>query len=124
MDDKPTIGIVDDDASVRHAVGTLLRSVGLDNVAFASGQEFLDAGAADDVDCLIVDLRMRGMSGLDLQQALSRAGHAVPIIFISAHGDEDARRRAMAAGSLGFLSKPFDEGALLDLVRQALAARP
>jgi FixJ family two-component response regulator len=124
MRDKPIIGVVDDDESVRLALGALLRSVGFDNQAFASGQEFLQAGAADRIDCLIVDLRMKGMSGLELQRALNDAGSTVPVIFISAHGDDDARQRATAAGSIGFFSKPFDEKELLECVRLALERRP
>lgn len=118
---KPVIGIVDDDESVRLAVGTLLRSVGFEHRSYASGEAFLQAGAAGSIDCLIVDLRMRGMSGLELQQKLKDSGDTVATIFISAHGDQDARQRALAAGSVGFLAKPFDEAALLDCVRLALA---
>ena len=121
--DKPLICIVDDDESVRLAVGALLRSVGYKNQAYASGQEFLQAGVAESIDCLIVDVRMKGMSGLELQRALSDAGSTVPLIFISAHGDDDARQRAIAGGCVDFLSKPFDEGALLDCVRRALGPR-
>lgn len=120
---KPMICIVDDDESVRLAVGTLLRSVGFENQAYASGQEFLRAGVADSIDCLIIDVRMKGMSGLELQHTLNDAGSTVPIIFISAHGDADARQRAIVGGCVDFLSKPFDEGALLDCVRRALSPR-
>ena len=122
MRDKPNICIVDDDDSVRMAVGALLRSVGFDNRSYASGQAFLDSGMAGSIDCLIVDLRMKGMSGLELQRLLNEAGSTVPVIFISAHGDEEARQRAMNAGCLDFLSKPFDEGALLRCVQRALTS--
>jgi FixJ family two-component response regulator len=120
----PVIGLVDDDASVRSAVSTLLRSVGFDCRDFASGAEFLLSGLASTADCLIVDLRMKGMSGLELQETLVQAGVKLPMVFISAHGDVDARARAASAGALGFLSKPFEERALLDCVRAALASRP
>ncbi len=120
---SPVICLVDDDASVRNAVSTLLRSVGFDCRDFASGAEFLLSGLAASSDCLIVDLRMKGMSGLELQAALRQAGVQLPTVFISAHGDDDARARAAAAGALGFLSKPFEERALLDCVRAALASR-
>lgn len=119
----PVIGVVDDDESIRLAVGTLLRSVGYDHRSFASGLAFLNAGMAAHIDCLILDLRMKGMSGLELQRALNDAGSTVPLIFISAHGDDDARQRAIAGGCVDFLSKPFDEGALLDCVRRALATQ-
>ncbi|QHI96706.1 response regulator [Xylophilus rhododendri] len=116
----PVISIVDDDRSVRLALCTLLRSVGLQARAWASGEEFLQSGLDEDVACLIVDLRMRGMSGLELQRRLAQAGRTIPVIFISAHGDEDARQRAQAAGAIGFLGKPFDEQALLACVARAL----
>ena len=117
------ICVVDDDASVRGAVCALLRSVRFDCRDFASGADFLESGMAAKADCLIVDLRMKGMSGLELQQALVQAGVKLPTVFISAHGDDDARARAVGAGALGFLSKPFEEQALLGFVRAALDSR-
>lgn len=120
---RPLVCIVDDDESVRLAVGALLRSVGFDIRAHASGGEFLLHRPDCRCSCLIVDLRMKGMSGLELQRELARAGDRTPVIFISAHGDDEARQRALAAGSVGFLAKPFDEGALLDLVRSAVGTR-
>jgi len=123
MNDKPLIGIVDDDESVRMALGTLLRSVGLHNRAYASGAEYLSHRPGGRFGCLIVDIRMKGMSGLELQAELRRGGDTTPLIFISAHGEDDHRRRALAAGPFGFLAKPFDEAALLALVRGALASR-
>lgn len=124
MSHKPIVCIVDDDESVRSAVGTLLRSVGFDSRNFASGADFLRDGIAQPISCLILDLRMKPMSGLDLQRKLNEMGSKVPVIFISAHGDDDARRRALTAGSLAFFSKPFDERALLECVRQAVGAQP
>ena len=121
--DMRLIGIVDDDESVRLAVGALLRSVGRPNQAYASGADFLHHRPAGLLGCLIVDIRMKGMSGLELQAELRRTGDTTPVIFISAHGDDDQRQRALAAGPVGFLAKPFAEAALLDLVRRALALR-
>lgn len=119
----PLICVVDDDESVRDAISTLLRSVGLDCRTFESGQDFMRSGLGTSADCLIVDLRMKGMSGLELQTSLAHAGSILPTIFISAHGDEDAKARAAAGGALGFLSKPFEERELLDHVNSALARR-
>ncbi|WPB58993.1 response regulator transcription factor [Xylophilus sp. GOD-11R] len=121
---KPTIGIVDDDESVRLAIGTLLRSVGFETRSFGSGPDFLLSHRSVRLDCLILDLRMRGMSGLEVQRMLRELNHPVPVIFVSAHGDQDARDRAMTAGAVCFLSKPFDEAALLACVGRALGDSP
>lgn len=112
--------IVDDDRSVRLALSTLLRSVGFDVHACAGGEELLQSGVAARGDCLIADIRMPGMDGFELQQALHAAGTSLPIVFISGHADDDARERAMAAGAVGLLSKPFSEADLLQAVRTAL----
>lgn len=118
---ESVICVVDDDASVRLALGRLLRSVGFQNHAFASGEEFLLSEFVGSSACLIVDVRMKGMSGFELQDALREAGSRLPIIFISAHGDKDAQERALHAGAIGFLLKPFSEDALLQLIGKALA---
>lgn len=117
---RPLVCIVDDDRSVRLALSTLLRSVGFDVHACAGGAELLQSGMAARGDCLIADIRMPGMDGFELQQALHAAGTGLPTVFISGHADGDARERAMAAGAVGLLSKPFSEGDLLQAVRTAL----
>ena len=121
MRDNPRISVVDDDESVRRALGNLLSSVGYQVELFASAEEFLNAGHLHDTDCLILDVRMPGMSGLELQQRLAATNYLIPIIFITAHAsDEEARRRALEAGALDFLLKPFSEESLLNAVRAAM----
>lgn len=117
----PTISVIDDDASVRKAVRRLIRSAGWDAEAFASAEEFLEAAGQRSPMCLILDVRMRGMSGLELQQWLAASSRHIPIVFITGHEDEAARRAAMEAGAVGFLQKPFDDRMLLALVAKALA---
>ncbi len=116
----PVIAIVDDDESVREAVESLLKSVGFRTEAFASAEEFLHSGHHQETRCLILDLRMPGMSGLELQRRLVAAGSSISIIFITAHGDEEARAQALGAGAVAFLRKPFSEEALLRALQAAL----
>jgi FixJ family two-component response regulator len=113
--------IVDDDESVREAIKGLLRSVGIHADVFASGEEFLKSDAAKDTACLILDVRMPGMSGLELQARLTAAGYKIPLIFITAHAsDREARTRALEAGAVDVLYKPFKEEVLLKHVYAAL----
>ena len=112
--------IVDDDDNVRRALEILIRSVGLEVEAFASGQEFLRRDPPDRPACLVADVRMPGMSGLELQQELARAGLSMPIIFMTGHGTVPMSVRAMKAGAVDFLQKPVDEQQLLDVIHQAL----
>jgi FixJ family two-component response regulator len=114
------IAIVDDDESICEAVKSLLKSVGFKAEAFTSAQEFSNSDDRYRTACLILDLRMPGMSGLELQGQLAAANCRIPIIFISAHDHEDARARAFEAGAIDFLHKPFSEEALLKGVRSAL----
>ena len=114
------VAIVDDDASVRGALQGLMKAVGLPARAFASGQEFLDSGEQNEAGCLIADIRMPGMSGLELQSKLNAAGCRIPTIFITAHGDEKMRMQALRAGAVEFIAKPFDDEALVASVRAAL----
>jgi FixJ family two-component response regulator len=116
----PLVCIVDDDRSVRLALSTLLRSVGFDVHACAGGEELLQSGMAARGDCLIADVRMPGMDGFELRDALEAAGTGLPTVFISGHADDDTRERAMATGAVDLLSKPFSEAALLQAVRTAL----
>lgn len=114
------VAIVDDDELVRSALSGLMKSAGFPALAFASAEEFLDSGEQERTGCLIADIRMPGMSGLDLQSKLVRDHYRFPIIFITAQGDEKMRMQALRAGAVDFLSKPFDDGTLLDSVRAAL----
>jgi FixJ family two-component response regulator len=114
------IAIVDDDDSVRTAVQGLLKAVGLPAQTFASAEGFLESGRQDETACLIADIRMPGMSGLELQAKLNAERRRIPIIFITAHGDAKMRMQALRAGAVEFLAKPFDDKALLDSVRAAL----
>jgi FixJ family two-component response regulator len=115
------IAIVDDDESVQSALRDLLDAVGLSTRSFGSAEEFLESGQYRKAACLVVDIRMPGMSGLELQAKLKAERSRVPIIFITAHGDEKMRLQAMRAGAVDFLTKPFDQDVLLDCIRAALA---
>jgi FixJ family two-component response regulator len=116
----PAVAIVDDDESMREAVRSLLQAAGLRARAFSSAEEFLSSGQQHEIACLIADIRMRGMSGLDLQARLNAEQVKFPIIFITAHGDPRMRMQALRAGAVEFLAKPFDGERLLDSVRAAL----
>jgi FixJ family two-component response regulator len=116
----PIVFVVDDDESVRVALTSLIRSVGLEVEAFGSGSEFLSSQRPDVPSCLVLDVRLPGVGGLDLQRALSDAGEAIPIIFITGHGDIPMSVRAMKAGAVEFLPKPFRDQDLLDAIRQAI----
>jgi FixJ family two-component response regulator len=112
--------VVDDDLSVREALASLIGSVGLRVECFASPEEFLRRRRSESPSCLVLDVRMPGLSGLDLQRELARAERPIPIIFITAHGDIPMAVRAMKAGAIEFLPKPFRDEDLLDAIRQAL----
>ena len=119
--ETPRVSIVDDDESVREAIRGLLRSVGIPAHVFGSAEEFLASDAVNDTACLILDVRMPGMSGLELQARLAASHYKIPLIFISAHAsDREARARALEAGALDFLYKPFNEEVLLKNVNAAL----
>jgi len=113
--------IVEDDPSMRNALKNLLRSVGLEPAVYASAQEFLETRRPDAPSCLILDVRLPGLSGLDLQRELSAANIQIPIIFITAHGDIPMSVRAMKAGAVEFLTKPFRDQDLLDAIQASLA---
>ena len=118
---RPVVHLVDDDAPLRSALGGLLRAAGYEVRAYASAGDFLlddDAGASG---CLLLDLKLKGPSGFDLQEALSRRGCQIPVVFMSAHGDIPASVRAMKAGAVDFLTKPVERGPLLAAIRVALA---
>src|ERR1700739_3521264 len=114
------VAIVDDDDLMRSALQGMLKSVGLPSQAFPSAEEFLKSGQQRQAACLIADIRMPGMSGLELQSHLNAERCKIPIIFITAHGDEKMRMQALRAGAVEFMAKPFDDEALLESVRAAL----
>ncbi|HUM18392.1 MAG TPA: response regulator transcription factor [Candidatus Nitrosotalea sp.] len=118
--DEAVVYVVDDDASVRRALSRLIRSVGLEAVTFPSAQAFLAFTPADRPACLVLDVRLPGPSGLDLQSALSGAGRDVPIVFITGHGTVPTSVRAMKGGAVDFLQKPFNDQELLDCIQRAL----
>jgi FixJ family two-component response regulator len=119
--DERIIGVVEDDESVRMAVGSLLRSLGFKVEMFGSAEDLLGSPRLDDIACLIVDVRLPAMSGLDLQRQLLAAKRELPMTFISAHDDPVAQRQALAAGALAFLRKPFSDKALIDAIRAGLS---
>ncbi len=118
--ERPVVFVIDDDVSIREALSNLLRSVGLDVRTFGTAQEFLDGPRPDVPACLVLDVRLPGPSGLDLQRRLADAGIPIPIIFITGHGDIRMSVRAMKAGAIEFLTKPFRDQELLDAVQQAI----
>ncbi len=118
--DRANVFVVDDDPSMRRALETLLRSVGHDVHLFSSAAEFMQASRPDAPGCLVLDVRLPGMSGLAFQQELAKAGIALPIIFITGHGDVPMTVRAMKAGAAEFLTKPFDDQVLLDAIHAAI----
>lgn len=119
--DEPLIYVVDDDAAVRDSLTLLLRAVGLTGQAFSSAAEFLQNYDPEQHGCLVADIRMPGMSGLDLQDELNRLGAHIPLIFITGHGDVPMAVDAMKSGALDFIEKPFRDQDLLDRVNQALS---
>jgi len=117
---RPAIAVVDDDASLRRSVCNLLRSRGFTAEAFASAEEFLSSTRREMAGCLVLDLQMSGMSGLDLLHHLRAAGADIPIVVLTAHGDEGTRQRCLEAGAAAFLVKPFRADVLLAELRVAL----
>ena len=115
-----TVFVVDDDAAVREALSSLIRSVGLSVEVFASAREFLRRKERTGPACLVLDVRLPGLSGMDLQRELAGVGNLIPIIFITGHGDIPMSVRAMKAGAVEFLTKPFRDQELLDAIQQAL----
>ena len=118
--DVPLISIVDDDESVREALKSLIVSVGFRAEPFRSGEEFLNSPYVSETACLIADVRMSGMSGLDLQDRLNAAHSSIPVVFISAHDDQEARARGLRGGAVAFLQKPFSEDSLLGAITDCL----
>ena len=115
-----TISIIDDDPIVREAIADLVQSLGYEAATFESAEQFLASGAVAETSCLITDLQMPGQSGLELQKQLLAEGHRTPVIFVTAFAEEKFRNRAMTAGAVAFLSKPFRDDTLIDCVKNAL----
>jgi FixJ family two-component response regulator len=120
----PPVYVVDDDAAVREAVAGLIRSAGLSVETFASAQEFLARPSSEGPSCLVLDVKLPGLSGLDLQKELAKTDLQIPIIFLTGHGDISMSVRAMKSGAFEFFTKPFDDEALLEAIRQAIARYP
>lgn len=118
--EHPLLSVVDDDESVRESLPDLLRKLGFAARAFSSAQEFLSSDSVDETKCLILDVAMPGMTGLDLQQELTRRGHKVPIIFITAQKDINIREQAFRQGAAQVLYKPFSATALLEALKETL----
>jgi RNA polymerase sigma factor (sigma-70 family) len=121
MKNTPVVMVVDDDAGVRNAMRILLKSVGIDAMVYGSAQEFLGAWQPSQAGCLVLDIRMPGMSGLELQQQLNLRGAVVPVIFMTGHGDIPMAVEAMQHGAFDFLQKPFRDQDLLDRIQRAIA---
>ena len=118
--DQPTVLVIDDDSRMRAAMQRLLKTVGLHSESFATPKDFLQHKLPDGPSCLVLDVRLPGMSGLDLQSKLNEAGIEIPIIFITGHGDIPMTVKAMKSGAVEFLTKPFRDQDLIDAIQQAL----
>ena len=121
MPKMPVIAIVDDDESFRRATTSFVRSLGYGTASFDSAEAFLNSEQVSDADCLITDVQMPGMTGIELQDRLIAQGHSLPVIFITAFPEMRARAQALAAGAVGFLAKPFDDRNLISCLNEALA---
>ena len=124
MSEVPMIAIIDDDESVRLATESLIRSFGFKTAVFASAEAFLTSSSLPDTDCLITDVQMPDMSGIELFEALRLRGTTLPVIFMTAFPEERIRRRAQEAGAIGFLAKPFDGDTMMGFVFEALKGQP
>ena len=120
--ERPLAIVVDDDGSVRDALGELLNSVGIESIAFSSARELLDAKLPDRPSCLVLDVRMPGLSGIDLQHRFKDIGISIPIVFLTGHGDIAMSVEAMKAGAVDFLTKPVRDQSILDAVSTAIAS--
>lgn len=123
MSKAPVISIVDDDASVRDATKALIRSLGYTAATFSSAEEYLGSERIRETSCLILDVQMPGMNGVDLQDRLIADGHRTPVIFVTAFPEEGVRARALGAGAVGFLGKPFDDEHLIECLDKALNSK-
>jgi FixJ family two-component response regulator len=121
IEGEAIVAVVDDDPSIRRSLSRLLRSAGYGVETHSSVREFLERGNYARLACLVLDVRMPGQTGLDLQQVLTAAGHDIPIVFITGHGDIPMSAQAMEAGAVAFLAKPFDDATFFKAVQRALA---
>ena len=119
---KNLISVIDDDESVRRTTKLLIESFGYRAAVFESAEKFLSSGQLQDTSCLVVDIHMPGINGLQLQSQLAAEGCSIPIIFITAYGNKESRRQAMQAGAVAFLDKPFSDKQLLKYIRTALTS--
>ena len=124
MSTSPLISVIEDDDSVRESLRRLIKSVGYAVRSFSSAEQFLNSDQFQQTRCLILDVKLPGMDGLELQCQLTADRREIPVIFITAHGDDAARVRALRNGALEYLFKPFSEEALLDAIHMSLTARP
>jgi FixJ family two-component response regulator len=122
LSEEPVISIIDDDPLVREGIGDLVTSLGYRCLTFSSSEEFLESHQLGNTVCLITDLHMPGLNGLDLQQHLLQTGYCTPVIFVTAFPDGKSRERALKAGAVAYLSKPFEESSLISAVGSALGA--
>ena len=120
--ERPLVSVVDDDSSVRESLPDLLREFGFAATAFSSANEFLSSGTVDQTKCLILDVAMPDMTGLELQLELKRRGQSIPIVFITGQRDEELRNQALKEGAINFLHKPFSDTALLEALNVILGA--
>ena len=120
--DGQVVGIVDDDASLRRSLSNLLMSTGFRVETFASAESFLESDHRNGIGCVVLDVRLTGMSGIELLRRLVAIGCTIPAIMLTAHGDDETRRRSLEAGAVAFLEKPVRSATLLDAVRSALAS--
>ena len=120
MSDSPVISIIDDDPSIRQATDGLVRSLGYRSLTFASAEDFLESDHIEDTSCVITDVQMPGLSGVELQSVLNERGSRVPMIFITAFPEDRIRRCVLEAGAIAFLSKPFEESVLIERLEAAL----
>lgn len=117
------VSVVDDERSVRRGLSNLLKSAGYTTICFESAEAFLDFDRVAEVGCLVLDVKLKGIDGFELQERLVDSGMDVPIVFVSGHGDKEMQNRAMRAGAIAFLRKPIDVDALLTYIQRALASR-
>ena len=123
MPHRSLISIIDDDAYAREGIKALIMSLGYQALAFATAEDFLNSTRVDDTACIISDVQMPGLSGFDLQQRLQTREHSPPVIFVTAYPEDRHRQRAMSAGAVGFLAKPFEEQTLIDCLALAIKAK-
>lgn len=124
MSKLPVVSVIDDDESVRVSVAALVRSLGHIAHAFASAEDFLASSELGATDCLVTDIQMPGMSGIELQQTLATSGRALPTIFITAFPEDRIRKQVLATGAVGLLSKPYDGDTLVNFIETVLSSRP